>query len=586
MDIAEQLNVLQAAQGHPAKLALATVDLAYRALTESAREPIRAGLAAAAVPHWCSSAILARLLTIPESESSAVLAQLGPLSVVEPFPARGENVVNVHESSRLAIRKWMAAEDSTRFRDLSARAADFFVSDATPSGRIEWIYHMLCADPERGADALEKLDREWSNQARPEERYAFAAALKELEDTKLVSGRARLWVILAVAWARATRGEYALLAETAEEALALARTVGDNRAEGDAQWLLGNVLMAKGNLPEAHQAFERNLEISRALAEQNPHNEGWQRELGAAYAGAGRVAAEQGKAKLAEEACGRAVEIFRDLVARNPAHPVWQQDLASALTHMGDLLQARGELSEAKTKFLGVLEIIGALSRKDPMNASWQLELALAHSRVGDVLQAEHKIEEAEEEYVQAREISESLTLLDLTHAGWQLRLSVAYNRVGNVLQLQHKLAGAQEEFGRALAITRALAKKSPGDAQWQRELAIALTRVGDVLLARGNVSEAQAALAEALEIHRRLAAQDSTRVEWQRDLAWAYALSARGFRLTDPKRALSDYDEAVRILGALADAHGSAGFTAEKEAIAIERAQLLDSPSQGRNQK
>ena len=37
MDFAEQLRVLQAAQGDPAKLALATVDLAYPALADTER---------------------------------------------------------------------------------------------------------------------------------------------------------------------------------------------------------------------------------------------------------------------------------------------------------------------------------------------------------------------------------------------------------------------------------------------------------------------------------------------------------------------------------------------------------------------
>ena len=42
MDFAEQLRVLEAAQGDPAKLALATVDLAYPALADAeSRAPSR-----------------------------------------------------------------------------------------------------------------------------------------------------------------------------------------------------------------------------------------------------------------------------------------------------------------------------------------------------------------------------------------------------------------------------------------------------------------------------------------------------------------------------------------------------------------
>ena len=65
----------------------------------------------------------------------------------------------------------------------------FFEDDPTPAGRVEWIYHLLCAEPEFGATTLEKQDRYWSRIARPEDRYALAAALGELDDSGLVHGR-------------------------------------------------------------------------------------------------------------------------------------------------------------------------------------------------------------------------------------------------------------------------------------------------------------------------------------------------------------------------------------------------------------
>ena len=174
MNFGEQLRVLMAAQGDPAKLALATVDLAYPALPDVERFALMESLEAAAIPHWCDEAILAALLEIPNRESAARLAGLGGLSVLEPFPARGDNAMNVHEASRLALRKRMEFEEEGRFRTLSARAAALFAEDSAPAGRVEWIYHLMCADPERGATELEYLDRDWGSCARPEDRYALA----------------------------------------------------------------------------------------------------------------------------------------------------------------------------------------------------------------------------------------------------------------------------------------------------------------------------------------------------------------------------------------------------------------------------
>src|SRR5436189_173040 len=105
MDFADQLRVLQAAQGDSSKLALATVDLAFPLLSEAERAALRTLLEASAIPHWCNDSILSALLGIPLEESAAHLARLRLLSIVEPFPARGTGTVNVHEAARLAIRK-------------------------------------------------------------------------------------------------------------------------------------------------------------------------------------------------------------------------------------------------------------------------------------------------------------------------------------------------------------------------------------------------------------------------------------------------------------------------------------------------
>src|SRR5690348_571491 len=140
MDFSGQLRVLEAAQGDPAKLALATVDLAFPALAEAERSTLKETLEAAAIPHWCDEAVLGALLEISTEESAARLIRLRSLNVVEPFPARGGGALNVHEATRLALRKRLAVDEHSRFRVLSGRATARFANDRTPAGRIEWIY--------------------------------------------------------------------------------------------------------------------------------------------------------------------------------------------------------------------------------------------------------------------------------------------------------------------------------------------------------------------------------------------------------------------------------------------------------------
>src|SRR5271166_4614588 len=415
MDFSEQLRVLEAAQGDPAKLALATVDLAYPALPDGERFVLKQSLEAAAIPHWCDEAILAALLEIPKQESATRFTRLRGLSILEPFPARGGNAINVHEASRLALRKRMASDEEARFRTLSRRAAAHLEEDSAPAGRVEWIYHLLCGDPKRGATELESLDRNWGSCARPEDRYALASALRELEDTRLVQGGARVWVLLAIAWTRVSRGEAAQLADGPGKILDLARDAEDPRAEADSQCLLGDVLEAQGKLEAAQAAFEEYLAISRRLAEQNPSNAGWQLEL------------------------------------------------AGAQSRIGGVLQAQGKLEAA-------LAISRHLAEQDPSNAGWKRELAVAQNRIGGVLQARGKLEAAQAAFGEALAISRHLAEQDPSNADWQLGLTVTQNRIGGVLQAQGKLEVAQAAFGEALAISRHLAEQDPSNADWQRE--------------------------------------------------------------------------------------------------------------------
>ena len=48
---------------------------------------------------------------------------------------------------------------------------------------------------------------------------------------------------------------------------------------------VGDVLQAQGKLSEAQAAFGEYLAISRRLAEQDPTNAGWQRDLAVAHSG-------------------------------------------------------------------------------------------------------------------------------------------------------------------------------------------------------------------------------------------------------------------------------------------------------------
>ena len=366
MDIAEQLRVLEAAQGDPAKQALATVDLAFPTLADAERTVLKAALEAAAIPHWCDAGILAALLEISPEDSGGLLTRLRKLTVVEPFPARGADAVNVHEASRLAIRSRLAAERPDRFRTLSGWAASLFATVPTAAGRIEWIYHRLCAAPDEAATELERLDRQWSGTAHPEERQALALALRELAEANLVHGRARVWVSLCIAWSRVARGETAQLGDEARGILDLAAETGDARAVGDAQCLIGDVFQSARQAERGPGGVWGVSGDHPPACRAGPEQRGLATGVGGGAQPGGRRAGAQGKLSEAQAAFGESLAISRRLAEQDPSNAGWQRDLAVAHSRVGGVLEAQGKLSEAQAAFGESLAISRRSGRAGP----------------------------------------------------------------------------------------------------------------------------------------------------------------------------------------------------------------------------
>ena len=149
MTFEEILEHLRQAQGDPHLLALATTD----SVLASHPPALRQALEAAAIPHWFDEQILGQMMNVDPAAASAVLATLKTLPFVEPFQAKGG--WNVHEATRLALRRKLRSDEPERFAILSATAAGVWIGDDSGS-RVENIYHRLSASPQKGAGDLER----------------------------------------------------------------------------------------------------------------------------------------------------------------------------------------------------------------------------------------------------------------------------------------------------------------------------------------------------------------------------------------------------------------------------------------------
>jgi tetratricopeptide (TPR) repeat protein len=403
---------------------------------------------------------------------------------------------------------------------------------------------MLCSDPEVGASELERLDRQWTGVVRPEDRSALTTVLQELEDSRLIDGRARVWSLITIGWTLDTRGEVAQLAEIAAEALRLACRAGDKSAEAEASCLNGDVFRARGQLVPAREAYDRFLSIRRTLAEQAPSDADRQRELAVAYSRVGGVLQAQDQLAAAQAAFDQSLAIGLRLAEQDPINAGWLRELAVAYGRVGGVLRAQGQLVGAQSAFGQDLALSQRLVEQDPSNAAWQRGLALAYSRTGDVLQAQGQLVQAQAAFDQHLRISLRLAEQDPSNANWRRGLAEAYSQIGDVLQAQGQLAAARAAFDQCLAIFQRLTSQDPSNADWQRDLEAAYRRVGSVLQAEGRPESAQAALVQAQMISDHLAGQDLSNTGWLADGAEAPGGLAAAQAAFEERQAISERPE------------------------------------------
>jgi len=360
------------------------IDQAFPDLPATERDAMRSALEMAAVPHWCDAGILAALVDDPGAPSAERWTRLAVLAVIEPYPHAGAGAGKVAETSRLAIRKRLAEDQRARLAELSGRAARAFEGDKRPMGRIEWIYHLLVADPERGATELENLNRSWASVAHEAHFKALSKVLAELGAAGVLRGRAAVRAALVVADQDAD-DDTADVGGVADELRQAARATGDARLIGDTCLLVGDAAQRRGDLTEAERAFAENLAISERLAGQDPGNAGWQWELGVACSYLGNVALERGDLAAAEKLFSRNLDIVRRLAERDPGYAGWQRDLAVAWNRLADVALERGDLAAAAEAFDRDLAIAQRLAELDPGNSGWQEDLADTYGQVGDL---------------------------------------------------------------------------------------------------------------------------------------------------------------------------------------------------------
>jgi hypothetical protein len=86
--------------------------------------------------------------------------------------------------------------------------------------------------------------------------------------------------------------------------------------------------IAQGNLPAALKSFRDGLAIRDRLAQADPGNAGWQRDLSVSYAKLADVSKRNGEAATALDMLQQGRAIMVRLTTLSPDNAVWRRDLA------------------------------------------------------------------------------------------------------------------------------------------------------------------------------------------------------------------------------------------------------------------
>ncbi len=134
------------------------------------------------------------------------------------------------------------------------------------------------------------------------------------------------------------------------------------------QELLGDVLLAQGDLPHALDSYWAGLDIRKRLAQADPSNTTAQRNVSVSHNKVGEVLYAQGDLAGALAEYRASLTIRERLAAQDPANAQWQTDLAISCGRVAEAFLAlpEGDRAEARRLVAHGLERMEALAQAHP----------------------------------------------------------------------------------------------------------------------------------------------------------------------------------------------------------------------------
>jgi tetratricopeptide (TPR) repeat protein len=100
---------------------------------------------------------------------------------------------------------------------------------------------------------------------------------------------------------------------------------------------IGDVLVDQGNLPAALDSFRASHAIFERLAQADPGNAGWQRDVSVSHEKIGDVLVAQGNLPAALDSFRASLKIRERLAQADPGNAGWQRDLIVSFVRLSEV---------------------------------------------------------------------------------------------------------------------------------------------------------------------------------------------------------------------------------------------------------
>lgn len=500
-------------------------------LLDSLPEDVAKALWAVAIPHWFDTKVLAALCPELDDDAEEIYRQLQKLSCVEIFLERGHNI---HELTRNQLLKRLWQDSPQYFRDLSNRAAVYFQKEARPEMQIEWIYHLVVADPEQGIQEIKYLANNSQNSFRRDELEALILVLQEQIQANRTTEAVKAETIY---WTGKIKFRFSLTEESLEcyeKALVLYGNIKDRLGEANTLQAIGDVLQfLKYQRKEALEKYDLALKFYREMDNQ----------LGMANTlkAIGDVFQSSDRYSEALEKYDLALKFYREIQYRF--------DEANTLKAIGDVLRLyvrRMEEEESVSVHFVLPKLLRSItkyfhSRKTQIlkdtNKALEMynEAATIYREIGDKLGEAHTLKEIGDVLQFLQRGMEALENYEAAIAiyreiGAQRVEANTLRELFNVLQFLKRDTEALEKYGMAMPIYKEVGAQL-GEAN-------TLKVIGDALQVLNRRTEALEKYKAAMAIYREINAR------WGE----ANTLQAIGILEEDPVIGLAKSQEALSL--------------------------------------